>query len=90
MTNKMGNDTLADNTILELEQEIRALKTIIQAMRDEMEGMGFANNQEIQETKLESANEIKALKGTAAALRDELEKSKFDMAEAVQAAKLVK
>mgnify|MGYP001199002063 CR=1 FL=1 len=52
MSNQTEDNKLADNSILELEQEIRALKTIIQAMRDEMENMGFANNQAIQETKL--------------------------------------
>jgi len=88
MIQKTESDTLTDNPILGLESEIRALKETVGVMRDEMEAMGFAKNQAIQETKLENANEVKALKGTAAALRDELEKSKFDMGEAVQAAKL--
>ena len=58
MTNQIEINKSTDNKILALEQEIRALKTIVQAMRDEMEGMVFANNQAIQESKLESANEI--------------------------------
>ena len=88
MVHKSEGATLTDNPILGLEAEIRVLKETVQVMRDEMEAMGFAKNQAIQETKLENANEVKALKGTAAALRDELEKSRFDMGEAVQAAKL--
>ena len=88
MIQNTESDTLTDNPILGLESEIRALKETVRVMRDEMEAMGFAKNQAIQETKLENANEVKALKGTASALRDELEKSKFDMAEAVQAPNL--
>ena len=88
MNDKTPSTTLSDNPILGLETEIRALKKTIQVMRDEMEAMGFAKNQAIQETKLENTNEVKALKGTATALRDELEKSKFDMAEGIQSEKL--
>ena len=73
MVHKSGSSTLDDNPILGLESEIRVLKETVQVMRDEMEAMGFAKNQAIQETKLENANEVKALKGTAASLRDELE-----------------
>ncbi len=72
MVHKAEGATLTDNPILGLEGEIRALKETVRVMRDEMEAMGFAKNQAIQETKLENANEVKALKGTAAALRDEL------------------
>ena len=72
MVHRTESTTLADNPILDLEAEIRALKETVGVMRDEMEAMGFAKNQAIQETKLENANEVKALKGTAAALRDEL------------------
>ena len=79
MIQKTESDTLTDNPILGLESEIRALKETVGVMRDEMEAMGFAKNQAIQETKLENVNEVKALKGTASALRDQLEKSRFDM-----------
>ncbi|SVC73680.1 uncharacterized protein METZ01_LOCUS326534, partial [marine metagenome] len=56
MENKSDSATLTDDPVLGLEAEIRALKETVQVMRTEMEAMGFAKNQAIQETKLESAN----------------------------------
>ena len=56
MIQKTESSTLTDNPILGLESEIRALKETVRVMRDEMEAMGFARNQSIQETKLENAN----------------------------------
>ncbi|MDA1022677.1 MAG: hypothetical protein O2817_04940 [Proteobacteria bacterium] len=71
---------------LQADREIRHLKNTISALREEMEGMQYEAQDNIQRAVRDANDEAAQLKATATALRDELDNLSFEKDRAVQEA----